>query len=279
MRLRGMLRTGAAIGAVALAVTACGGGGGNESLVQRAKDNGKLVVGIKYDQPGLGLQTPNGFEGFDVDVAKYVAKELGVDPKKIEFKEAQSSERENLLKKGDVDYIVATYSITDKRKKAVSFAGPYFVAGQGLLVRKDNKDITGPESLNGKKLCSVSGSTPAQTVKEKFANRVQLQEYGKYSDCITALEGGKIDAVTTDDVILAGYAAQNKGRFKLVGKPFTTERYGIGLEKGDTEAVNKINDAIKKMEESGAWLASLKEYVGPSGYKIPSPPKPGSDGS
>ncbi|MGH3623889.1 MAG: transporter substrate-binding domain-containing protein, partial [Sciscionella sp.] len=193
--------------------------------------------------------------------------------------EAQSSERETLIKKGDVDYVVATYSITDKRAKAVSFAGPYFIAGQSLLVRNNNTDTTGPESLDGKKLCSVTGSTPAQTVKEKFADKVQLQEYGKYSDCITALEGGKIDAVTTDDVILAGYAAQNKGKFKLVGKPFTTERYGIGLKKSDTEGVRKVNEAIKKMEDSGAWLRSLKKYVGPSGYTIPSPPKPGADES
>ena len=110
-------------------------------------------------------------------------------------------------------------------------------------MKADNTDITGPDSLqNNKKLCSVSGSTPAQRIKDKYPG-VQLQQYDTYSACIEALKNGAIDAVTTDEIILAGYAAQSPGTFKIVGQPFSEENYGIGLKKDDTELQTKINDA------------------------------------
>ncbi|AQA24189.1 bacterial extracellular solute-binding, 3 family protein [Rhodococcus sp. MTM3W5.2] len=140
-------------------------------------------------------------------------------------------------------------------------------------MRSDNTDITGPESLTGgKKLCSVTGSTPAQKVKDNYAKDVQLQEFDTYSACVEALRNGAVDAVTTDAVILAGYAAQYPGQLKVVGQPFTTENYGIGLAKGDTETRNKINDAIEAMIADGSWQAALEKNVGPSGYPIPAPP-------
>jgi glutamate transport system substrate-binding protein len=275
MRFSRVLRAGAVATAMALALAACGsgnqdsGGGGGDS------DSGgsdSLTIGIKFDQPGLGQKTPSGYEGFDVDVATYIAKELGVDAGNIEFVEAKSADRETLIKNGDVDFIVATYSITDKRKAEVDFAGPYFVAHQDLLVRKDDSAITGPESLNGKKLCSVTGSTSAQKVKDEFADKVDLQEYGGYSECLTGLESGAVDAITTDDTILAGLAAANAGKFKLVGKGFSDENYGVGLKKGDTEMRDKINAAIKKMEDDGSWKSSLEKHLGPAEYTIPDPP-------
>ena len=260
------------IGAVALAValpfaaTACGGdsGGGGDSI----------VIGTKFDQPGLGLKNPDGtMSGFDVDVAKYVAQELGYSEDQIEWKEAPSAQRETLIQNGQVQFIAATYSITDARKEKVSFAGPYLITGQSLLVRENNTDITGEASLqNNKKLCSVSGSTPAQRIKDKFPG-VQLQQYDTYSACIEALKNGAIDAVTTDEVILAGYAAQEPGAFKLVGGTFSEERYGIGLKKDDTELQTKINDAIVKMEQDGAWKAAWDKNLGPAGIEAPEPPK------
>jgi glutamate transport system substrate-binding protein len=210
--------------------------------------------------------------GFDVDVAKYLAKELGYPEDKIEWKESPSGQRENLIQNGQVKYIVATYSITDARKQKVDFAGPYLVTGQSLLVRSDNNDITGAESLqNNKKLCSVSGSTPAQRIKDKYPG-VQLQQYDTYSACVEALKNGAIDAVTTDEVILAGYAAQSPGAFKIVGKPFSEERYGIGLKKGDKELCTKISDAVKKMEADGSWKAAFDKNLGPAGITAPAPP-------
>jgi len=140
-------------------------------------------------------------------------------------------------------------------------------------VRSDNTDITGPESLTGnKKLCSVKGSTPAQNVKTKYAKDVQLQEVGKYTDCVTALLNGSVDAMTTDDVILAGYAAQQPGKLKLVGKGFSDENYGVGLKKDDADGKAAVNKAIQAMEQDGSWEKSLQSNVGPSGYKIPAAP-------
>ena len=188
--------------ACVFAVSACG-----------ADDaDGKIRVGIKFDQPGLGFKKSGTYVGFDVDVAKYIAKKLGYSEDQIVWKEAPSKQREAMLQNGDVDFIVATYSITDERKKVVSFAGPYFVAGQDLLVRKDETSIKGPEDLNGKRLCSVTGSTSAVTVKEKFANEVQLMEQPGYAECATALFSGIVDAVTTDDIILAGLATISSRR-------------------------------------------------------------------
>ncbi|GAB3234191.1 glutamate ABC transporter substrate-binding protein [Mycolicibacterium hippocampi] len=259
------------LGAVALAVTlplvatACGGGGGGDS------DN--IVIGTKFDQPGLGMQNPDGtMSGFDVDVATYVAGELGYTPEQIEWKEAPSAQRENLIQNGQVDFIAATYSITDSRKEKVAFAGPYLITGQSLLVRSDSNDITGAASLeNNKILCSVSGSTPAQKIKDEYPG-VQLQQYDTYSACIEALKNGAVDAVTTDEVILAGYAAQSPGAFKIVGEQFSEERYGIGLKKDDAEMRTQINDALTKMEESGAWKEAFDKNLGPAGITAPAPP-------
>lgn len=266
----------AALGITVLAatgLTACGDDSGSGS-----SGGDKITIGIKYDQPGLGLKEGSNYTGLDVDVAKYVAKELGYSEDNIEFKESPSAQRETLLGNDQVKMIFATYSITDARKEKVSFAGPYLVAGQDLLVRADNTDISGPEALGGKKLCSVTGSTSAQKVKDKFAKTVQLQEYDTYSKCVEALGAGAIDAVTTDNTILAGFASQaaNQGKFKVVGKTFSTERYGVGLKKGDTETCTKVNDALKKMVDSGEWQKAVDKNVGPSGLKLDAatnPPK------
>jgi glutamate transport system substrate-binding protein len=265
----------AVLSALAVAATACGGGNKSyASVVDKASDAKKLTIGVKFDQPGLGLKNPDGsMSGFDIDVAKYIAKNLGVDEGNITWKETVSANREAFIEQGQVDMVVATYSITDKRKERVSFAGPYFVAGQSLLVRSDSTDITGPESLNGnKKLCSVAGSTPAQYVKDNYAKKVQLQEYPTYSKCVEALLGNQVDAVTTDDIILAGFAAQKPGQLKVVGKPFAPQNYGVGIKKDDKKGRDAINTAIEKMFSDGTWKTLLDKNIGPSGYQYPATP-------
>ncbi|AXE23300.1 glutamate-binding protein [Streptomyces globosus] len=262
---------------LSLTATACGGGSGSAGdggTAGGGKD--KIVIGIKFDQPGLGLKTPDGkFAGFDVDVATYVAKELGYQPDQIEFKQAVSAERENLIANGDVKLVVATYTINDKRKAKVDFAGPYFLAHQDLLVRADDNSITKAEDLNKKKLCSVTGSTSAQNVKTKLAPEADLREYPGYSECLTGLENKAVDALTTDGSILAGYAAQekNKGKFKLAGLKLSDEPYGIGLKKGDKELQTKVNAALKKMVEDGSWQKAVDANFGPAGYQAEPAPQ------
>ena len=251
----------AVVAAVGLA--ACGGSGSSGG-----GSGGPFKIGIKFDQPGMGLKKGSEYTGMDVDVATYIAKQLGASEGDITWVQAPSAQRETLLETGQVDMVVATYSITDARKEKVSFAGPYFVAGQDLLIRADDSSITGPDSLDGKKLCSVKGSTSAQKVKDKYPG-VQLQEFGTYSECLPALSTGGVDALTTDDTILAGYAAQPefKGKFKVVGQPFSEENYGVGLKKGDTARCTKITDAIKKMISDGSWQKAIDDNLGPAGYK------------
>ncbi|HEY7816276.1 MAG TPA: transporter substrate-binding domain-containing protein, partial [Nakamurella sp.] len=160
----------------------------------------------------------------------------------------------------------------------VDFAGPYFVAHQDLLVRRNETDITGPESLDGRVLCSVTGTTSSQYIKDNYLGRIQLTEYPRFSDCVAALADSKVDAVTTDDVILAGFAAQDqyKGKLKVVGNGFTDELYGVGIPKGDDERVAQVNDALRQYIADGSWKAALDATVGPSGYSIPAPPTPGT---
>ncbi|MEO6091121.1 MAG: glutamate ABC transporter substrate-binding protein [Umezawaea sp.] len=259
--------------AVSVALLAACGGADQNTLEGRA-DDGSLTIGIRFDQPGLAQRRIDGkFVGFDVDVAKYIAAQLKVDEKKITWKEARSADREKMIMDHSVDFVVATYSITDKRKQQVAFAGPYFQTGQGVLVRFTDNEITGPDTLNGKNLCSVTGSTSAQKVESEFAQGVKLVEYGQYSDCVTALLAGNVDAVTTDEVILAGFAAANPELLKVVGPKFSTENYGVGLAKDDTAGRAAVNAAINKMISSGEWAKSFERNIGQSGVKVPEPPK------
>ncbi|MEO5981391.1 MAG: glutamate ABC transporter substrate-binding protein [Pedococcus sp.] len=264
-----------AVSVLALGLAACGGGSSDSG--SSGGGSSGIKIGIKFDQPGLGLKVGSEYKGLDVDVATYVAKELGHDAKDIQWVQAPSAQRETLLSTGQVEMVVATYSITDARKEKISFAGPYFVAGQDLLVRNDETSITGPESLTGKKLCSVTGSTSAQKVTDKFPG-VNLREFGTYSECVAALVANGVDAVTTDNTILAGYASQDqyKGKLKVVGQTFSEERYGIGIKKGDTATCEKINTAIAKMITDGAWQKAVDDNLGPAGFKVDSatnPPK------
>jgi len=268
-----------------VAAVACSSGGEvkTPTTVSGATSGGKLTIGISFDQPGLGYKEGDtsgagSYSGFDVDTAIYVAQALGVPKENITWVQADPADRETLLENGDVDMVFSTYSITDDRKKVVDFAGPYFLAHQDLLVRRNETDITGPDTLNGRVLCSVTGTTSSQYIKDHYLGKITLTEYPRFSDCVAALANSQVDAVTTDDVILAGFAAQDqyKGKLKLVGHGFTDERYGVGIPKGDTDRVNQVNDALKQYIADGSWKAALDATVAPSGYSIPDPPTPGT---
>jgi glutamate transport system substrate-binding protein len=263
----------AAVGALLVALTmaaACGSDDSSNTIVGKKT----LKIGVKEDQPGLGFKGPDGkYAGFDIEIAKAVASELGVSEDKIEWVTTVSANREPFIQQGKVDLVVATYTINDDRKKKVSFAGPYYVAGQDLLVRADDTSITGPDSLSGKKVCSVSGSTPAKRIKETYVPKgAQLQEFDAYSKCVTALQGGSVDAVSTDDIILAGYAAQYAGKLKVVGKPFSKEPYGIGMALDDKKGRDAVNDALQKIFNDGRYKSAWDKTLGVGGTPAPTPP-------
>lgn len=233
----------------------------------RIKAAGTVKVGVKADQPNLGYKDASGKRcGFDIEMAQLVAAGLGIDPAKIQFTEIPSANRESAIKGGQIDYYVGTYSITDKRKNDVSFAGPYFVAGQDLLVRKDETAITGKDSLKGKKVCSATGSTPVQRLRDdKLTEPENIVEFKTYSECVSQLLDKQVDAVTTDDAILKGFAAQKPDKLKVVGQPFSVEKYGIGLPKDDKVLRGAVDDVLQKAFTDGTWQKVYDGTLGKSG--------------
>ncbi|MCS0637653.1 glutamate ABC transporter substrate-binding protein [Streptomyces sp. LP05-1] len=240
---------------------------------KKAKERGKLVIGAKADQPYLGFEDQSTKErsGFDIEIAKMVAADLGFTVGQIEWKTVDSATRETAISSGQVDYYVGTYTINDKRKAQVGFAGPYYQAGADLLVRKDETAITGPDTLKGKKVCSIKGSTPLQEIK-KPQYGAETSELGKYSDCVQQLLTKQVDAVTTDDSVLKGYAAQNPGKLKVVGKPFTKEPYGVGLNKDDKVLREAINKSLEGRVKDGTYKKAYEATLGLSGSAYAEPP-------
>ncbi|MGP3689275.1 glutamate ABC transporter substrate-binding protein [Streptomyces sp. IBSNAI002] len=240
---------------------------------EKAKRRGHLVVGVKEDQPYLGEKDPASgrYSGFDVEIAKMMSASLGFDPKTIEFRTIASANRETALQNGQIDYYVGTYTINDNRKKQVGFAGPYFMAGQSLLVRRDEKDINGPQDLAGKKVCSAAGSTPYQRLLKEFPKAV-LVAYDTYSVCVDNLLTYQVDAVSTDDSILLGYAAKVPEELKVVGEPFSKEPYGIGVPRSDNALRFALDDALEAQEKNGNWKKAYEATLGLSGVPAPTPP-------
>jgi glutamate transport system substrate-binding protein len=274
--------------AAATALTACGGdsetpaGGGTTTTTQAREfpagskmaslsEAKKIKVGTKFDQPLFGLKPPSGDpEGFDTEIARIIASDLGIPEDGIEWVETVSANREPFIEGGQVDIVVATYTINDTRKQKVDFAGPYYVAGQAIMVLEETTGVNGPQDLAGKKVCTVSGSTPAKNMADKYP-QAQLQLTDAYSNCLEPLRQKQVEAMTTDNVILSGFVDQNPGEFKIVGEPFTQEPYGIGLKKGDTEFRNFINDVLEASFEDGRWEKAWEDTAG-AVLDLPEPP-------
>lgn len=298
MRIRKTAAAGAVVLALAATATACGGESGtagdkpaggdvfsgtytvakdvkvNSPVLKKAQQKGQIVIGVKADQPFLGFKDTAGkYSGFDIEIAKMVAADLGFSEKQIKFETIDSNVRETTISKGQVDYYVGTYTINDERKKQVGFAGPYYTAGADLLVRKDDKAITGPDALKGKKVCSIVGSTPLQEIKKpKYG--AKTTELSKYSDCVKYLLDGQVDAVTTDDAILKGYAAQRPSKLRVVGAPFTKEPYGVGMNKDDKALREAITKALENHIKNKDYEKAYEGTLGKSGSKFVAPQTP-----
>ncbi|MGP3910376.1 glutamate ABC transporter substrate-binding protein [Nonomuraea sp. 10N515B] len=266
-----MRRAGAialSVAALAAGLTACGGDQTYATVVEKVQGASKIVVGTKWDQPSLGLKKGAEPEGFDVDVAKAVVKEIaGGKDVEIEWKESASSNREPFLQNGTVDIVFATYSITEERKGKVTFGGPYVVAHQDVMVRKDDTSINAPQDLKGKKICKAAGSNSYKRITDpppdgELDIDATTVDAANYSECVQKLNGSNLDAVTTDDLILAGFAKQAGGNFKVLGQGFTDEKYGIGLKKGDTKTCEAVNAAVKKLWDNGTMKQLLDKWFG-----------------
>ena len=240
------------------------------STMARLAEEGSITIGTKFDQPLFGLVGPDGVpEGFDVEIATLIAGELGIAPEDIEWVETPSQNRETAIENGDVDLVVATYTINDDRKERVGFAGPYYEAGQSILTLTSNEDIQGPDDLAGTRVCTVSGSTPEQNLLENYPD-AEVVPFGTYSECLEPLRNGQVDAVSTDNVILAGFAAENDD-LEVRGEPFTSEPYGIGVAKDDVEFRMWINDVLEEIFADGRWTQAWEDTAG-SVLPTPEPP-------
>ncbi len=243
---------------------------------------GRVIVGVKYDVPLFGLRDPvtGELSGFDVELARIIAAELFPDDPaaatdRIEFVEAISRRREELLTTGAVDVVISTYTITEARKQLVDFAGPYYIAGQDILARTEDVRsgrIRGVGDLNGKKVCSVTGSTSLNNVRAAAPKADTSLTFDRYSDCYLALQDGRVDAVTTDDVILLGLAQDERSRFSITGNPYRTEPYGIGIRKGDTVMRAFVNDVLVRAAADGRWQRAFEATLGAVGAVTPTPP-------
>lgn len=294
MRTTRMLAAVATVAVAALALTACNSGtpgttGGTGAASDRPWDvaaevdlqgsptydamvaRDGVIVGVKNDQPGLGYQDAATGErtGFDVDIARWIAASLGFEESQIEFRTIPSANREQAIVNGDIDYYVGTYSITDARKQQIDFAGPYFITGQGLMVAAGTTDIQGPEDLAGKIVCSVTGSTPLQRIRDQY-NPGDTVEYDTYSQCVEQLKAGAVDAITTDEAILAGYVAQDPDALQIAGEPFSEERYGVGIAQGDTALKTWINQLFT--DGGDVWSALFQTHLAPAGISGEQPP-------
>jgi glutamate transport system substrate-binding protein len=242
------------------------------STMEKLSKAKKITIGTKFDQPLFGQKGPdNKPRGFDVAIGSLVASRLGIPYEKIEWVETVSINREPFVQQGRVDIVVATYTINDERKKVIDFAGPYYEAGQSLMVLKSNNDVKGPEDLRGKPVCSVEGSTPAAHIVKDYGAKLVATD--AYSKCLEPLRNGQVVAVTTDNVILAGFVDQNP-EFKLVGEPFTKEPYGIGLKKNDDKFRAFINSILEEAEKDGTWKRLWEETAG---KVLPTPNPPAID--
>jgi glutamate transport system substrate-binding protein len=278
--------------AVGLVAGACGGGGGSTTKTTSAgtptfpagttmaalQAKGKITVGTKFDQPGFGQKNPtNGqVEGFDVEIAKLIAAGIfGGTPQsaasRINFVEAVSAVRETVIESNTVDIVVATYTINDARKQRVGFAGPYYLAHQDVMVKKDDNSIKSVTDLNGKKVCTVAGSTSEKNLRAK-APQSEVTLLPTYSQCAEELSNGRVVAVTTDAPILAGLVQQSNDAFKLINAPFTDEPYGIGLKKGDQAFRDFLNSRLETIEKNGQWTTAYKDTLGKLGLPTPEPP-------
>jgi glutamate transport system substrate-binding protein len=250
--------------AMAAGMTGCAGNGPRSIL---GKD--KLAIGVTADQPGLGFRFPDGtYKGFDVDVATYVAGRLGVSKKNITFRTVTSSQREKVLQTGKVDLVLATYSISAERKTKVAFGGPYYVAHQDILVRRGDTSVKNVRDLAGRRLCQVTGSLSWQRVTAERKVPARLVPAGSYGECLTKLMNGTLDAISTDDLILAGFAAQQPQAVRIVNAPFSDERYGVGVRLEDVDGCEAVNKAVTEMYQDGTAGALLGKWFGSSGLHL-----------
>jgi glutamate transport system substrate-binding protein len=239
-----------------------------DSTLGKIQNRGEITIGVKYDVPPFGFKNPQSgeVEGFDVDMGRFIAEELGVEPK---FIEAISDNRIPFLEKGTVDLILSTMTINAERDTEIDFSEPYYIAQGRILVPKGS-DIMGLKDLAGNSVCTALGSTYEETIREE-APDADLKLVDTYSECLELLQNKAIDAISTDDVILTGMIIQDD-TLQMVGDRLTTEPYGVGIKEGDSQLKRFVDRVLRQVEEDGRWEETYQKWVGRHINKQEQPP-------
>ena len=230
------------------------------TTMAKLQEAGEITIGVKFEVPPFGFKNvkTGAVEGFDIDVANAIAADLGAKPK---FIEALSDNRIPFLKDGTADLILSTMTINAERDEEIDFSEPYFIARGRILVKKSDNSIKGIEDLAGKKVCTALGSTYEETLK-KQAPKAKTTLVDGYSECLEAIQNGSVDAVSTDDVILAGMIIQDDSLKLVEGEELTTEPYGAGIKEGDTAFKAFVDESTQKFKADGRWAKSYEKWVG-----------------
>ncbi|GLZ02979.1 ABC transporter substrate-binding protein [Actinomadura sp. NBRC 104412] len=228
-------------------------------------DKRTLVAGVRPDLPGLGYRHPDGrFEGLDVDVARYLARRLG---KEVRFVPALAANRIRLLRDGEVD-LVLTFWVEPQWKAQLTFAGPYYLSYQDILVRDGERGVRGVRDLAGRRICAVTGAGAAEQVTEERQVPATPVTARNYDQCAAMLADGRIDAITTNDTILAGIKMRKGAGFRLLNARFGERRTGIGMRQGDPGGCEAVNKAITQMYQDGTMARLMAKWFGRSGLDL-----------
>jgi polar amino acid transport system substrate-binding protein len=240
------------------------------SPMERIYRNGSLKVGVDQNTYQFGYRDPltGKLQGFDIAMAQEIAKAIFGDPNKIQYKVLTSAQRIPALKNKDVDLVVQTMTITCERWKDVNFSSVYYLAGQKVLVKSD-ADYKGIQDLGGKKVCAATKSTSIATIVNSKPKPIGIQ-VPSWTDCLVMLQQNQVDAISTDDTILAGLAAQDPYT-AVVGDRFTQEPYGMAMPKQNVDFVRFVNAVLERMRADGSWTALHRRWLATLG-SAPTPP-------
>jgi polar amino acid transport system substrate-binding protein len=235
------------------------------------QDRGKLVAGVSQDTLLFGYQNPinNQLEGFDIDMIKQVSKAIFGDENHVEYRAITAAQRIPLLQDNSVDIVALTMTINCDRWKQIDFSSVYYDAGQRVLVPKSS-GAQSIQDLGGKKVCAAAGTTSIDNVKAAPSHPIPVS-VPEFTDCLVLLQQGQVDAISTDDTVLLGLAAQDP-TLQVVGPKFTDEPYGLGINQGHPEFVRFVNAVLEKMRSDGTWATIYSRWLGKAGGGSPVPP-------
>jgi polar amino acid transport system substrate-binding protein len=234
------------------------------STMAEIQDRGRLIVGGSADSFLLASRNPQTgvIEGFDVDMAKAVAEAIFGDPDAVQLKVITAADRIPVLESGEVDIVVRNMTMTCARWEQIGFSAEYYRSGQKILVRQGS-EITGLDTLAGQRVCAPNGTSSMDNLI-RLAPDAEPVGASNHTGCLVLFQRGEVDAITGDDTVLAGLAAQDPYAVVLEGDAFTEEPYGIGVPADDTELAAFVNGVLEQMREDGRWQSAYDRWLAPT---------------